>query len=224
MAARVGTENQRRWTAAGVMTLEPEDALKALEAAIRSGRPHLAAIAADWNRVAATSPPRVAARLLARVDPSAGRRSAAGGASAALGAFRRELDDAAPDDRLQKLAAHVRDQVRRVLGMPAGAPLRAETGFADLGMDSLMSVELSNRLRESLACSLPATLAFEHPNVERLVQFIAREVLDVVPSGTAPAEPPAAEQERIRLLEAVEQLSDDEAARTLAEELDGAGY
>ena len=30
-----------------------------------------------------------------------------------------------------------------------------------------MSVELSNRLRESLGCSLPATLAFEQPTLER---------------------------------------------------------
>jgi hypothetical protein len=37
--------------------------------------------------------------------------------------------------------------MRRVLGLDPGLPLPARQGFASLGMDSLMSVELRNRLQ-----------------------------------------------------------------------------
>jgi hypothetical protein len=92
-------------------------------------------------------------------------------------------------------------------------------------MDSLMSVELSNRLRESLDCQLPTTLAFEQPTVEALTNYLANQVLHLEePPADAPSAPDAAELARLRLLEDVERLQDDEVERSLAEELDRAGY
>jgi acyl carrier protein len=55
---------------------------------------------------------------------------------------------------------HVREQVVRVIGLDPGV-VRSDQGFTDLGMDSLMAVELSNRLKATLRQPLPSTLAFE---------------------------------------------------------------
>ncbi len=67
----------------------------------------------------------------------------------------------------------VREQVRRVLGLDPGQPLPARQGFASLGMDSLMSVELRNRLQRGLARTLPTTLTFDYPTVEAMTDYIA---------------------------------------------------
>ena len=40
-----------------------------------------------------------------------------------------------------------------------------EAGFFEMGMDSLMAVELKNILEERLNCELDATLIFDYPNL-----------------------------------------------------------
>ena len=55
----------------------------------------------------------------------------------------------------------------RVLGMPASRRLDPEEGLADAGMDSLMAVELRDRLAAAVGRPLSATLAFDRPNAGR---------------------------------------------------------
>jgi hypothetical protein len=45
-----------------------------------------------------------------------------------------------------------------------------------MGMDSLLAVELKNRLAQGLALSLLSTLAFDHPNIQNLTDFLLREL------------------------------------------------
>ncbi|MEW5983052.1 MAG: SDR family NAD(P)-dependent oxidoreductase [Acidobacteriota bacterium] len=101
-----------------------------------------------------------------------------------------------PDDQQKRaLAARVHVEVAKVLGLRPDEPLDARKGFFEMGMDSLTSVELRNRLQTSFGRALPATLAFDYPTLAALVEFLAHEFLNVVPSenpaATAgPARPP----------------------------------
>jgi hypothetical protein len=52
-----------------------------------------------------------------------------------------------------------------------------DVGFFTLGMDSLTSIELRNRLQASLGCSLSSTLAFDYPTQQALVNYLANELL-----------------------------------------------
>ncbi|HEY9567318.1 MAG TPA: acyl carrier protein, partial [Thalassobaculum sp.] len=59
----------------------------------------------------------------------------------------------------------------------------------DLGLDSLMSVELRNALVAKLDCKLPATLLFDHPSVSALARFVAAEALPhLFAKGRRPAD------------------------------------
>ncbi|MCC5670510.1 acyl carrier protein [Nostoc sp. CHAB 5784] len=44
-------------------------------------------------------------------------------------------------------------------------------------MDSLMAVELKNRLESTLSCSLPATLVFDYPTIEALVDYLLKDAI-----------------------------------------------
>jgi acyl carrier protein len=91
-------------------------------------------------------------------------------------AFSARLDAAARESRYEMLVDYVRTEVAKATGIDDAAGLATDRGFFELGMDSLSSVELRNRLQRGLARTLPSTLAFDYPNVEALVAFLRREI------------------------------------------------
>jgi len=69
------------------------------------------------------------------------------------------------------------EQVGAVLGMAKSKIPNAKQGFAEMGMDSMLSVELRNRLQKSYRCKLPATLVFLYPTVEKLAAYFREDLL-----------------------------------------------
>jgi acyl carrier protein len=74
--------------------------------------------------------------------------------------------------RVAALTSRLQQELGRVLGMPEGERPPARAGFFDLGLDSLMSVELKNRLERGLGIALTPTALFQHPNLQALAQHL----------------------------------------------------
>jgi Phosphopantetheine attachment site len=92
-------------------------------------------------------------------------------------------------------------------------------GFFKMGMDSMMTVQLRNRLETSLSCSLPPTVAFEYPTVESLTDFIADDVIKLDGRTGAPVAPLRKETEPISEVEQ-EELSEQELVDLLTRKLE----
>jgi acyl carrier protein len=93
-----------------------------------------------------------------------------------------------------------------------------DSPFSALGLDSLMGLELRNRLERSLGTGLPATMVWSHPTIAALVPHLADRLgvtLEAAPGDTPPA-PPSADSPAHATLDDV---SDDEASRLLAAKL-----
>jgi len=221
MAAALDSRDRVRWAAMGVHQIAPERGVAAFEQALRRDVAHVAVLPMDWPRFLSQWPaqPPALFRALAAASPASAPSAAT--APGAAREFSDALASAPVEERHVLLEQHVREHVARVLGIAPGA-LRADRGFAELGMDSLMSVELSNRLRGTLGRQLPATLAFEQPTIAVLTAHLAA-LLGLEKPGVA-AEADVDEAARVALLRHVEQLSDQEAEESLARELDSAGY
>ena len=93
------------------------------------------------------------------------------------GSLGRRLQEAAPEDRFGLMASFIQGEVAAILKLRPGRTAEPHKGFFDMGMDSLMALDLKKRLEAALGRSLPATLAFESPTIEtlaaRLVELCA---------------------------------------------------
>ena len=141
----------------GISVLQPDAALRALETLLLSkAAPQAVAVNADWDRFTSVFdglPRQQFFDEIASVEPSEKKRG--------------EKMCARPE-----LQQRVPEIVAELLGYPAGRKLNAQAGFRDLGMDSVMAVELRRRLEQEFGVALSATLAFDHPNLTRLLDHL----------------------------------------------------
>jgi hypothetical protein len=178
------------------------------------------------------SVPLTGAELESRRRLEAAGRDSAGVASADMPSaaqraeeFRQQVADAMPADREDLLVAYVRRHVMAVLsGDPSNPPERRHR-LMDMGLDSLMAVELRNRLATGLALTRPlsATLMFDYPTIDAIAAHLAAEIegpVGVANAGSgvskdaAPAGAPAVSAEDLA------ELSDKEVEELLLQRLE----
>jgi acyl carrier protein len=128
---------------------------------------------------------------------------------AATPALIEELAACETDRRLDAIVAHVRGVAASVLGL-AARQVDTRKGFFDLGMDSLLSVELRTRLQRSTGIVLPTTLTFKYPTVAAVAEYLLDELTPEAQAAPAVAAG-AAKQD--------DDLSEDELATLLASKL-----
>ncbi|WP_277875673.1 acyl carrier protein [Aphanizomenon flos-aquae] len=80
-------------------------------------------------------------------------------------------------ERRTILMEHIRAAIRNVIGLNASTRIEPRQSLFDLGLDSLMAVELRNYLEKSVEHSLRSTLLFDYPTLEALVNYLLQEVL-----------------------------------------------
>jgi len=90
---------------------------------------------------------------------------------ASVAHFREAIEAAPPAQRLQLLLDCTQAAVAATLGRES-LPRRYDR-LMDLGLDSLMAIELRNRLQQALALNdLPSTLIFDYPTCESIASFL----------------------------------------------------
>ena len=207
MALIDGMEERRQ--AAGITAMTPEEALGALERILFDRPVQVGAGLLDWKRFVNRDRTRpTPKRFSTLLEPE---RSETHEESSGLV---RQLSEHPPAARLRILREHIEQLAARILGFPPNRHIDPVQPLNELGLDSLMAVDFRNALASTVKQNLPATLLFSHPSVEDLTSYLA-EIL-------FPA-PPVAEAERIsngsRMLEQIEDLSDEEVERQYAQNM-----
>ena len=91
----------------------------------------------------------------------------------------------------------------------------------DIGLDSLMAVELRNALSRAVERSLPTTLLFDYPSIKAVSLYLASQLNIGLGSGTvSPTGTPDVREEKPPstedLLRQIEAMQDDDIDRLLA--------
>ncbi|MET0401151.1 MAG: SDR family NAD(P)-dependent oxidoreductase, partial [Cystobacter sp.] len=209
-----GSEEALRFFASvGLEAMPTSAALSAMEQVVRSGVPRATVAAMDWGRF---KPIHEARRRRPLLEGIQGGRTVTAKALErdTRSELLRQVEEAPSSRRRGVLLEYVRHAAARVLGAQPSA-LASDQGFFQLGMNSLMSVELKNHLEKGLRHKLPSTLAFEYPTVDALTDFLSRELpalaaLLVPSSGAAPESTPTADDAILELLGEAQRLSESE--------------
>jgi acyl transferase domain-containing protein/surfactin synthase thioesterase subunit len=187
MAAASGERGAAIWRARGTSPLSPDDGLCALEIVMRRGLDQAAVTITDWATYLRQFPePPPLYEELAReagVDRGAKRAVSQGGV-------------------LTRLRAAPAEQQRAMLVDFVRAEVMDELGFSDdidpqqplneLGLDSLMSVNLANRLELGLEMAVPLSKLIQGPSVVQIVD----ELFPRLPPRTEEAPAPTTEPAR----------------------------
>jgi acyl carrier protein len=206
MAAHDHLEERRR--SIGIETMSAEQGLGLFAAALTGASARVVAGAFNWDRFAARYHPRpVPARFshLISASPAAARPSADSASLQRWSTLSQSAGAVLLRDYLHTLAV-------RVLGFPSGRQIDPAQPLQELGLDSLMAVELRNALSAALEQNLPATLLFSYPALDDLNAFFSGLLW-----GNSPPPGQASVPNPGNLLDRLEQLSDEELDRLLAE-------
>jgi acyl carrier protein len=177
------------------------------------------AMFADFRAVRASQPYRAATGSSA--SPSA--TASTSDAEPASADFRRQLADLPANRRRPHLKGVVNRDAAKVLGMHGNQQIDPDRPLQELGLDSLMAIELRNQLGKTAGEQFPSTLLFDYPTVNALTGFILAQLqLDQPdPSGPTPESAPADPDDLDSLLSGIENMSGDEIAKLLEQQVKG---
>jgi acyl transferase domain-containing protein/acyl carrier protein len=181
MAQAVGDRRESQWSQGGAATMTPQQGLAVLERLIRAAPPQVGVLIVDWpkylKRFGSVTPPLYAELRLAmeRVNRSA---SPAAAPQPEVELVER-LGHAAPAERRRLVQAFVREHVTKVLALDPSQLIDNDQSLNELGLDSLMALELRNVLGAGVKRTLPTTLVFDQPSIDALTQYISADVLDL---------------------------------------------
>ncbi|WP_203690006.1 type I polyketide synthase [Streptomyces sp. SID12488] len=122
-------------------------------------------------------------------------------------------------ERRRVLLDLVRTHAARALGEGTAEDIEADRGFVDLGVDSLASLDLQEKLLEATGVDLPSTLIFDHPTAAALADHLCAELGGTADDAVS-AGPALAEVDRLEaFLATFAESADAEARETVAHRL-----
>ncbi|MET0342149.1 MAG: type I polyketide synthase [Polyangiales bacterium] len=214
----VGPDRAGRLAARGMGSVSDQEGLSILEKLMRSEVTQSVVLpAADFHKWVAFYPSSTTGLL----DTLLHEGGAVGRASGSDHAMRAEILAAPEPERPARIEAYLVEVVRQVLRMPASKPVDLGVPLNRFGVDSLMAVELKNRIKADLGLTIPVSKLLLNTGLAKL----ARDLLALM-DGDAD-DTAASDAARVAAGPAVEQvladlgaLDDAGADALLAELLD----
>ncbi|MCV7067233.1 SDR family NAD(P)-dependent oxidoreductase [Mycolicibacterium farcinogenes] len=195
-AGMADAESRARLEQRGIQTLPPADALAGLSDVIAmsgpQGRAQGVIARIDWARFLPLYQQAGRRAFLAELEKVL-PVSAEAPVLTQSGKTRlvERLESAPVQQRKKLLTDYLRDAVADVTRVDT-AEIREDAGFFDLGMDSLMAVELRRRIEQGVGHEIPITLVMDHPRLSDVADYLLGDVLELnaqapAKSATAPS-------------------------------------
>jgi acyl carrier protein len=178
----------------GTTALTPSEVLVLLESFLNAGATQAMALRVDWSKWRQSFRGSQESPLLEHIFAAGVEGVETNGAKSD---WRVKIEAAPPDERLDLIEQAVRDVVGSVLRVkPDG--LRADQPLTDLGLDSLMAVEIENSIESAIGVALPPASLMRARTIRQIASLIAEHLGGATPAKPAPVpappEPASADQ------------------------------
>ena len=215
MTARLDPRDQLRFEKQGIDGITPEQGMKALRTLLENPSITQAAVLSiRWDAYLRSTSSAFFGEIASyyRIQRAVELKRKSG--------FLQEFNNLPAARQKQMLRTFLREQARLVLGLDTTEPIDFNQPLRELGLDSLIAVELRNLLGSSLKVELPATLLFDYPTITALANYLFSEVLQKA-NGKKNEATLKSDKQTVSSTELnVEYLSDAEAETLLLAELD----
>ncbi|NEQ98903.1 MAG: SDR family NAD(P)-dependent oxidoreductase, partial [Cyanothece sp. SIO2G6] len=182
IGAAANQQVQAQMRSRGISSIAPQQGIQLLEQLLNEAidldhpSPQVGAIPINWAEflnAGFRSP--LFAEFSQVADQSSGT-PATSATAVAKSQLLEELERVPVGDRPTRMIAHLQAEVAYVLGGKTNQRPNPRQGFFDMGMDSLMAVELRHRLEAATGISTPATLIFEYPTIHDLAHYLVKAI------------------------------------------------
>ncbi|TWU50972.1 Phenolphthiocerol synthesis polyketide synthase type I Pks15/1 [Rubripirellula tenax] len=156
----------------GVQQLPIGPAIDLMERILKSDASRVGVFSSQWKRFAGLlrniSSGDVAYRLLDVLD-APGEHDDDDADGEQLRASLAELD---PSQRTERLRTYFAEQLSAIMGIDPG-DIEPETSLTSLGMDSLMALELGNKMKSTLSVEMPMSMYVQGPSIRKLCDYVS---------------------------------------------------
>jgi myxalamid-type polyketide synthase MxaB len=212
MAEDMTTRDHDRWATLGISAIKPEQGLQVLGQLLEPQAAQVGVLPVNWAKFLKQRPQGLDLPFLEHCTAASSQ------SQAQQPEFLQQLKAALLKDRKTLLMTYIRSQIARAVGLKSLEQIEPRQRLFDLGLDSLVAVELKNWFERDLGKSLRSTLIFDYPTVEALVEYLVQDVLSLEFSP-----PPSPESSPVakttELSETLKELSQEELADLLAKKL-----
>ncbi|MCX4165233.1 MULTISPECIES: type I polyketide synthase [Paraburkholderia] len=184
----------------GVTPLPPELAIAALERLMASGVAQSGVAKIDWPTLFRVDAPAAQSALFSELAQPAAQPAQQETELLA------QLKSCAPRERLELVTSTLSQMLVKTLRLSRPDAIPPGQSLFDLGLDSLIALELTDRITKVFGRPFRATLFFSYPNLQSLAQYILNEL--------SPSLPAAVVEEA-----SDEDLSEDELSELIAQEI-----
>ncbi len=171
MAAALGSRDQRRLSDQGMSFIPPAQGMQVLAQLLHQAPPQVGVLPIDWAKYCRFHSTALESPFL--TDFMGGAESPADADTRQKLTLQAVLD-ADPSERQQLVETSLREMVARVLRLPV-ASVDVQQPLNNLGLDSLMALELFNRIERTFSKTIRLGTTLQAPTVEQLVNILLNQ-------------------------------------------------
>jgi acyl transferase domain-containing protein/thioesterase domain-containing protein/acyl carrier protein len=183
MVAAMDSRDQQRLIDLGMSTVTPEHGLQVLERLLHQASPQVAVLPIDWARFYRSFPAAQDLSLLTHLIQQAESRVST---DTKQGLSRQAIIAAAPSERQRLLETNLRGMVARVLQLPVDS-IDVQLPLNNLGLDSLMALELQNRIESDLGVVVSMVKFLQGASVTQLTALLLDKLAETASTEAANA-------------------------------------
>jgi acyl transferase domain-containing protein/NADPH:quinone reductase-like Zn-dependent oxidoreductase/acyl carrier protein len=172
MAARMGESYRSRLAQQGCLFIEPSKGVRALEHLLSENAIHAAVVPLQWDRVLAQYPVGGEAPLYREFAALASRREQLSQSPQNHIGWFKDLAHKPAETRRPAVVHFLEDQLRKVLGIDGRSHIDPEQPLVELGLDSLMGIELKSRVGAELGIDIPLQRFVGATNLARIAALL----------------------------------------------------